>query len=76
MKKFKDALISVVILLAGLLVIELTIRAINSDMRNYDIEMWNYAKKLKKRDPILGHVHRKNEKAILERDSFKCIIKI
>jgi lysophospholipase L1-like esterase len=66
MKKFKDILISIVILLIGIILIEITIRVINSDMRNYDIEMWKYAKNLKKKDSILGHTHRKNESTILQ----------
>lgn len=71
MKKFKETLISVAILLSGLFLIEVTIRVINADMKNYDIEMWRYAKELKKRDPILGHVHRKNKTATLENVQIK-----
>jgi hypothetical protein len=38
---------------------EVALRIKNSDMRNYDIEMWRYALELKKRadDPVLGHEH-------------------
>lgn len=66
MGKFKEIIISVFILLIGLLLVEITLRLINSDMRNYDMEMWKYAKKLKKKNSVLGHVHRKNKTAILQ----------
>jgi len=66
MKKFKEVLISIIILVVGLFFIEITIRVINSDMKNYDIEMWKYAKNLKKKDSVLGHTHRKNADAILQ----------
>ena len=71
MKKFKEIIISFFILLIGLLVIEAIIRVMNSDMRNYDIEMWKYAKTLKKRDSVLGHVHKKNETATLQNVEIK-----
>lgn len=71
MKKFKDTFISLIILVVGLFLIEATIRIINSDMKNYDYEMWNYAKKLKNRDSVLGHVHKKNKTAILENVEIK-----
>jgi len=35
-------------------------------MKNYDIEMWKYAKELKARDTLLGHVHKESKKAILQ----------
>ena len=40
----------------------------NKDMKNYDIEMWRYAKLITQRssDPILGHEHRRNRKATLQ----------
>ncbi len=71
MKKIKDILISITILLVGLLIVELTLRLINSDMRNYDIEMWKYAKELKTQDPVLGHVHKKNKEATLQNVEIK-----
>jgi lysophospholipase L1-like esterase len=44
------------------------LRIKNSSMKNYDIEMWRYAKELKVRseDPRLGHDHVKNASAVLE----------
>ncbi|THD68396.1 MAG: hypothetical protein E7813_10785 [Bradyrhizobium sp.] len=47
---------------------ELLLRIKNSTMRNYDIEMWRYAKELKvpSPDPSLGHEHVRNASALLE----------
>jgi len=66
MKKIKDTFISIFILLLGLFGIEIALRLINSDMSNYNIEMWKYAKELKTQDPILGHIHKKNKVATLQ----------
>lgn len=71
MKKIKDILISILILFIGLIVVELALRLINSDMRNYDIEMWKYAKALKTQDPVLGHVHKKNKESTLQNVKIK-----
>lgn len=71
MKRFKEIIISIIVLLVGLLLIEVTLRIINSDMNNYDIEMWKYAKELKKRDTVVGHVHKKNKTAMLEKVEIK-----
>lgn len=40
----------------------------NRNMKNYDIEMWRYAKTIKKRseNPVLGHEHVPNKSAILQ----------
>lgn len=48
--------------------IELMLRTKNSSMKNYDIEMWRYAKELKvpSADPNLGHEHVKNASALLQ----------
>ena len=55
-------------LLMALLIGEGFLRLKNSDMKNYDIEMWKYAKKLKKPslNPRLGHEHIENSSAILQ----------
>jgi lysophospholipase L1-like esterase len=47
---------------------ELVLRLKNSSMKNYDIEMWRYAKELKvpSADPSLGHEHLKNTSALLQ----------
>src|SRR5580704_8612042 len=44
------------------------LRIKNSSMKNYDIEMWRYAKELKvpSADPLLGHDHVRNASAVLE----------
>jgi lysophospholipase L1-like esterase len=47
---------------------EVILRVKNSSMKNYDIEMWRYAKTLKfaSQDPVLGHEHVKNDTALLQ----------
>jgi lysophospholipase L1-like esterase len=44
------------------------LRLKNADMRNYDIEMWRYARELKKPSdiPVLGHEHVPSSEAVLE----------
>lgn len=56
---------STVIALGGA---ELLLRLKNNSMKNYDIEMWRYAKELKvpSTDPSLGHEHVKNRSALLQ----------
>lgn len=63
-----SVLILVATLVIGLLVVEVALRLKNSSMTNYDIEMWRYARQLKKpsEDPALGHEHRKNVDAVLQ----------
>jgi len=55
-------------LLVALLIGEGFLRLKNLDMNNYDIEMWKYAKKLKKPslNPRLGHEHINNSSAVLQ----------
>jgi lysophospholipase L1-like esterase len=47
---------------------ELVLRMKNSSMKNYDIEMWRYAKELKvaSPDPQLGREHVRNASALLQ----------
>jgi lysophospholipase L1-like esterase len=54
----------VVCVLAG----EVLLRMMNSSMRNYDIEMWRYARELKVKvdDPALDFDHARNKDAILQ----------
>jgi lysophospholipase L1-like esterase len=65
-------LASAVLLFFSILVVlgmgELIIRVKNSSMRNYDIEMWRYAKELKvlSDDPALGHEHIPSREAVLQ----------
>jgi lysophospholipase L1-like esterase len=69
---FKSVLLNVGLLLASLVVAvmigEGAVRLKNSSMRNYDIEMWRYAKELKVRsaDPEIDHEHRHNASALLQ----------
>jgi lysophospholipase L1-like esterase len=68
----KNALISILMLAISCAVAvgigEIALRIKNSDMRNYDIEMWRYALELKKRadDPVLGHEHIPSRSATLQ----------
>lgn len=70
MKKstFFSAVIFVVSITLGLLVVEGILRLQNSSMQNYNIEMWRYARELKRPSavPELGHEHLKNQAAILQ----------
>ena len=56
-------------IISGAIICELALRIKHSVVPNYDIEMWKYAKQLKKRDfnPKIGHVHIKNKSAILQK---------
>jgi lysophospholipase L1-like esterase len=47
---------------------EVILRVKNSSMKNYDIEMWRYAKELKvpSPDPKMGHDHVKQSAAVLQ----------
>jgi lysophospholipase L1-like esterase len=55
-------------LAVALLASELILRLQNSSMRNYNIEMWRYAKELKTPSavPELGHEHLRNASAVLQ----------
>ena len=66
MRVIKIGFYQVLILAASIIIIEGIIRIINSDMKNYDIEMWRYSNELKIQDPILGHNHLKNKSSILQ----------
>ncbi|MDA8640721.1 hypothetical protein N9L64_06800 [Flavobacteriaceae bacterium] len=66
MKIIKIVLYQVFILIVSVFLIEGLIRLINSDMKNYDIEMWRYANELKIQDPVLGHNHVSDKTAILQ----------
>jgi lysophospholipase L1-like esterase len=63
-----SAIIVVLCLALGMGFAEAVLRVKNLSMQNYDIEMWRYAGKLKKRsdDPILGHEHIPNSEAMLQ----------
>ena len=66
MEIIKTILYQVFILIVSVFIIEGLIRMINSDMKNYDIEMWRYANELKIQDPVLGHNHVSDKAAILQ----------
>jgi len=63
---FKNLIIQVLIILISFFILEFVLRIINSDMNNYDIEMWRYSKELKIKTKNIGHVHQKNKSAILQ----------
>lgn len=68
----KSTLISIVIFIvsvvAALGAAELVLRFKNSSMKNYDIEMWRYARELKtpSPNPTLGHEHIPNSSSVLQ----------
>ena len=66
MKIIKLVLYQFLILITSIVIIEGIIRFINSDMKNYDIEMWRYANELKIQDPVLGHKHISDKTEILQ----------
>lgn len=72
MSKIRSALISLCITLVSVVVClvaaEVVLRVKNSSMRNYDIEMWRYAKELKTKvdDPALDFDHLHSREALLQ----------
>ena len=66
MKIIKIVLYQVLILVTSIVIIEGVVRVVNSDMKNYDIEMWRYANELKIQDPVLGHNHLTNKGSVLQ----------
>lgn len=69
-KNFLIILISSIVILVFC---ELFLRAKHSIIPNYDIEMWKYSKllKTKSKNPMIGHVHIPNKKAILQKQEIK-----
>lgn len=72
MRSIRNTLVSlgliVVSVAVTLLAGEIVLRIKNSAMKTYDIEMWRYAKELKRRtaDPDLGSDHLKSRSALLQ----------
>ena len=69
MKHAASALALVIVSLAiSLLGAEIVLRVKNSSMKNYDIEMWRYAKELKRRsdDPDISFDHVRSKSALLQ----------
>jgi hypothetical protein len=68
----KQFIFSVVLFLlsttVALALVEIILHVKNSSMKNYDIEMWRYAKELKipSADPKMGHDHVKRSEALLQ----------
>lgn len=63
-----NAALFLVSLAVALAVGESVVRLKNRSMKNYDIEMWRYAKELKmpSSDPLLGHEHVPSSSAVLQ----------
>ena len=59
-KQIGSILVFLLTLSIGLLAAEAALRLKNSDQKNYNVEMWRYARLLKmpSLDPMLGHEHR------------------
>ena len=76
-KKSIDRIISISLLicstLISLFIAEFFLRLKNSNMQNYDVEMWRYSKELKEKNPnkILDFVHKKNKTAKLQNVSIR-----
>lgn len=66
MNKIKLLTGQFLVIIISILLIEVILRVINSDMNNYDIEMWRYAKELKVKDSLLGHRHLNNKSSVLQ----------
>jgi len=66
MKIIKIILYQFLILVTSIAIIEGVVRVVNSDMKNYDIEMWRYANVLKIPEPVLGHNHVTNKSSVLQ----------
>ena len=66
MKIIKIILYQFLIFVTSIVIIEGVVRVVNSDMKNYDIEMWRYANELKIQEPVLGHNHVTNKSSVLQ----------
>jgi lysophospholipase L1-like esterase len=72
MNRAKNLLVSLTMVVVSVViscaVAEMALRAKNSSMTNYDIEMWRYAKELKVRspDPALDFEHLRSKSALLQ----------
>ncbi len=64
----KDLGVIIFGLIIALLIAEGFLRLKNSDMSNYDIEMWKYSNELKQLsdNELIGHIHKNNSSAILQ----------
>ncbi len=64
----KDLAVIIFGLTIALLVAEGLLRLKNSDMSNYDIEMWKYSNELKQlsENELIGHIHKKNSSSMLQ----------
>ena len=77
MNKLKNIFTNLVLVIISLIFIfalcEGILRLKNAIIPNYDIEMWKYAKVLKKKseNPKIGHVHVKNKSAKLQKTDIR-----
>lgn len=64
----KNLSVFIISLIIALLIAEATLVIKNSNMKNYDIEMWKYSKWLKElsEDEKIGHIHKKSSEAVLQ----------
>ena len=75
--KLKEISLSIILILGStsfsILLGEFAIRNKNANMKNYDVEMWKYAKKLKikSKNKILDFEHKKNSEAKLQEIDIK-----
>ncbi len=67
-KKLGSVAIVLATVVFALVAAEGALRLKNASMKNYDIEMWKYALKLKKQsdNPLIGHEHIPNKSAVLQ----------
>ena len=66
MRHLKNLILMILSISFILFAAEGILRIKNLNMKNYDIEMWKYARELKTRDQKLGHVHIPNKSAVLQ----------
>lgn len=67
-KKITNTALVIVSIFVALVLGESLLVLKNRDMKNYDIEMWRYAKTLKclSTNPVLGHEHIPNKQSVLQ----------
>ena len=72
-KLIRSSLVVLFSFLIGILICEVILRAKHKIIINYDIEMWKYAKKLKKKvkNEKINHVHVKNKTAVLQKTNIR-----
>ena len=68
-----DFIVTLACMAIGVLAIEGFVRLITDDGKQYDLEMWRYARDVKQisDDPLAGHEHRPNRQAKLIEVDFR-----